>query len=103
MNRIVFLAVIIAIVLGCKPTPPDVTFVGGNGSNFDNAVLIKGATELTGIPAEYGWLAKQYPGYRKLDQSTIEQNQRLYDVIRFTTREGIQKNVYFDITEFYGK
>ena len=97
------------ILLGCQatsvgltsPIPPTVTFAGGDGLSCETAILIKGAKEDTGVQSEYGWLAQRYPGYYVEKQSFEERDKRLYDVIEITTREGVRKKVYFDITEFY--
>ena len=66
-------------------------------------MVIKGATEQTGVHAEYEYLAKHYPGYKRGGQSLHEHNGKNFDVLEFTTAEGQPKTIYFDITDFYGK
>ena len=111
MKKIFFLAVTTALLAACQttqlgPTPPipsTVSFAGGDGSSVESAVLIKGATESTGVQAEYGWLAQHYPRYRMGEQSLQKHGARLYDAMEITTSDGTRKTVYFDISEFYGK
>ncbi len=80
-----------------------VTYAGGDGSSFEKAVIIKGATEQTGVRAEYQWLAKNYPGYMRRRQSLKQNDGKVYDVLAITTEGGKELDVYFDITEFFGK
>lgn len=109
----VLLALMIVALTGCGGsappahesgvTPVGVSYAGGDGSSIGQAVIIKGATEQTGVHAEYEWIAQRYPGYRKGRQSLRESGGKHYDVLEFTTASGEEKRVYFDITDFYGK
>ena len=79
-------------------------YAGGDGSNIEQAVVIKGATdEETGVAAEYAWLRQKYPGYHNGGQSVMGQGGSKYDKIDFTTTEGQKMTAYFDITDFFGK
>jgi len=80
-----------------------ITFAGGDGSTLDKAVVIKGATAATGVHAEYEWLTKHFPGYKMKEQALTSRNGRSYDVLHFTTPDGKAHEVYFDITDFFGK
>jgi len=107
------LALMAVMIIGChraQPvshedtvTPVGVSYAGGDGSSIEQAVVIKGATESTGVHAEYVWIAQRYPGYRRGTQSLRASGGRQYDVLEFTTASGEQKRVYFDITDFFGK
>ena len=109
----VLLAVMIVALCGCgrsAPTahettvsPPGVSFAGGDGSSVEQAVIVNGATEQTGVDAEYAWIAQRYPGYRKDSQTLRGADGKHYDVLEFTTSSGEKKRVYFDITDFFGK
>ena len=92
--------------------PPDLTkivYEGGDGSSFENAIVIKNATTTReGIAAEYAHIEKKHgqriEDWKLIMQSSNVQNGRRYDVI---TIRIISDNTtiayYFDITDFYGK
>lgn len=80
----------------------EISFGGGDGSSFEKAVVIKGATEATGVKAEYAYLREHFPGYTMGKQALVNHEKRVYDVLDFTTKDGA-KTVYFDITGFFGK
>lgn len=98
--RFAILAVLAFLAL--TPLSAEVTLAGGDGSSFEKAILVQGATEATGVPAEYAYLRKRYPGYVFTKQSLLSHKDRLYDALDFTW-EGKPHRVYFDITEFFGK
>lgn len=98
--RLALLAVLAFFVI--TPLSAEVTLAGGDGSSFEKAILVQGATEATGVPAEYVYLGKHYPGYVFTKQSLLNHKDRLYDALDFTWK-GKQRRVYFDITEFFGK
>lgn len=99
--RLAFFAVFALFSLA-SPLSAEVTLAGGDGSSFEKAILVQGATEATGVPAEYAYLRKHYPGYVFTKQSLLNHKDRLYDALDFTW-EGKRYTVYFDITEFFGK
>lgn len=101
MRRIAFLS-LFAFAALVTPLSADVTLAGGDGSSFEKAILVQGATDATGVPAEYEYLRKHYPGYVFAKQSLLNYKDRLYDALDFTW-EGKRCTVYFDITEFFGK
>ena len=82
----------------------EVTYAGGDGSTQEKAVIIKGAKDSTiGIRAEYDWVAKKYPGYQRKGQSLHKVDGKSYDVLEIVTKDGKEVEVYFDITDFFGK
>ncbi len=83
--------------------PPAITYAGGDGSSIEKAVVINGATEETGVHAEYEYLARQHPGYKRGGQSLQSHNGKAYDVLEFTTADGKKSTIYFDISAFFGK
>jgi hypothetical protein len=108
MKTRAFLRVFLAMVFLCAAhsslaKPPGISYAGGDGSSFEKAVLIKGATEETGVHAEYEYLQKHYPGYRRGGQSLQSSKGRSFDVLELTTADGKKMTIYFDITEFFGK
>lgn len=73
------------------------------GTSFENAIIIKVETEAAGVQEEYKWLSQNYPGYATLRKSQTSNANRHYDVIKIRTRNGDEKNIYFDISSFFGK
>jgi hypothetical protein len=80
-----------------------IAYEGGDGSSAEKAIIIKNATEETGVKAEYAYLAKHFPGYKRGKQSLVREKNRMYDVLEVTTAEGKALTIFFDITEFFGK
>ncbi len=111
--RLVLSICMMVVLAGCQTgqqsafhdtvTPPGVWYEGGDGSTLQQAVIIKGATERTGVHAEYVWIAQRYPGYRAGRQTLQKSGDKAYDVLEFTTSRGEHKYVCFDITDFFGK
>lgn len=65
-------------------------------------MIIEGATESTGVEAEYRYLNKHFPGFQMGRQSLVHDKEKSYDVIEFTTKDG-KRVIFFDITDFFGK
>lgn len=74
-----------------------------DGSSFDNAIVITEKTEMLGIRAEYNWLEKAYPDYKSKGQSLNYYKKKPFDIIHIITSNGLEKDVYFDISNFFGK
>lgn len=86
-----------------------VTCIENSGETVKEAIVIKDATDnLDGIAAEYSYLAKKF-GRRDIDwevrkQEFLEDQGRKYDALEvFFPAESSVKNIYFDITDFFGK
>jgi hypothetical protein len=81
-----------------------VKYEGGDGSSLEKAIVIKGAKDSrVGIESEYAWVTKHHPGYKLRRQSLRSKDGKRYDVLEITTKDGKDVEVYFDITEFFGK
>lgn len=119
---------LIASLAACSPSdlPPDATliagtnvsdsfdrgipggsrhirFLGGDGSSLEQAILIAGARgEYDGVQSEYDWLATHRPGWRPVYQYLLEKRPRLYDMLEIS-KGGQTAQVYFDITDYFGK
>ncbi len=74
-----------------------------DGSSFEKAVVIKDKSETTGVSAEYTWLREHYPGYKSLGQSLLYKGKKPYDKLSIQTADGEKKEIYFDISNFFGK
>jgi hypothetical protein len=75
----------------------------GDGSSFENAIIIKEHTESTGVSAEYAWLRQNYPGYKLQKQALVNNKGVPYDVLDIVTGNGEKKSIYFNISRFFGK
>src|ERR1700730_5474 len=81
-----------------------IRFSGGDGSSVESAVAIEGArNEEEGIVAESYWISRNRPGWRKGDQALINGNGRQFDRISYTSPDGKQAVIFFDVTSFFGK
>ena len=76
---------------------------GADGSSFEKAIVIQEKSELVGVDAEYKWLAQNYPGYSRGSQALVFHDNKPYDILTIKTKDGEEKKVYFDISNFYGK
>ncbi len=87
---------------------PQITYGGGPGDSLENAIVIKGAPDpRAGIAAEYRYLEEKW-GRRNADwklsrQSLLHKGGRSYDFMQIELKDGSPKEVYFDITDFFGK
>ena len=78
-----------------------VRYAGGDGSSFEQAVILVGATLLSGPRAEHDFVQRNYVGYEFRKQSLKEQNGRTYDALEFMTADGEIKTIYFDISGYF--
>lgn len=74
-----------------------------DGSSFDKAIIITETSDLAGTTAEYTWLKKYYPGYKMIKQSLVNHDKKPFDILNIRTKEGTEKDIYFDISSSYGK
>jgi hypothetical protein len=82
---------------------PAVVFRGGDGTSFEKAVIVKAPDGATGVRAEYAWLAEHFPGARPCRQSLQSRGPRSYDVLEIHDASGAKREIYFDITAFFGR
>lgn len=74
-----------------------------DGSSYEKAIFIDKSTETAGVDAEYVWLKENYPGYQMIKQSLVHHDGRSYDILKIKTKDGAEKDIYFDISKFFGK
>jgi hypothetical protein len=87
----------------CAGTLQDAKFAGGDGGSCANAVEIQGVSdEKTGVQAERAWLAQHYPGHTVNAQALTDSSGKKTDRIEITTADGAKREIYFDISEFFG-
>jgi len=83
--------------------PGKVTFEGRNGDSLENAIIIKGARDgQEGVDAEHWWLRKHFPGYQPKGQGLLHREGKAYDKLEIVLPDGKQKEVFFDISSFFG-
>jgi hypothetical protein len=94
---IYLMTVVLAVMMaGCAATSID-SSGGRDGSSFGKAVIVGS------VRAEYLYIDRTFPGANILSQMVTENDGNPFDVVTITTREGVQKDVYFDISKFYRK
>jgi hypothetical protein len=68
-----------------------------NGSEPAQAVVVPS------VDAEYEWVRRHYPNYAVVRQSLMEIAETTYDVLLLSAPDGQEREVYFDISQFYGQ
>jgi hypothetical protein len=81
----------------------DIRYLRGDGRTAETAVVIGGArSSMDGVPAEYAWIRQNLPGARIESQSLVT-GSKVYDVFDVTLPSGETREVFFDITAFFGR
>jgi hypothetical protein len=118
--KVAFLLIVFLLVFGCESKqaqtiPPSkdsksvsnpkagASFSGGDGSSIEEAVIITAPNNYLGIRAEYDWIKKNCPGWQLELQSVLKGGGKVYDKMYFRTPNGRRTNLFFDVTDFYGK
>jgi hypothetical protein len=79
------------------------TYGHGDGSNCTQAVIVHARNETEGGRAEYAWIAARYPGYQREMQALMQCNGHAADQLRIRTAAGREVDVFFDISEYFGR
>lgn len=79
------------------------TYSGGDGTTFENAVVIHAASDRAATSTEYAWLQEHFPGAKKTGQSLRSHGQRVFDVLEAELIDGSTQSFYFDISATFGK
>jgi hypothetical protein len=111
----------LAYLLGCATLPMVVIFVslvaagwvyftvpvdagqGRDGLSVGTALVVEAETEFDAVNAEYTWLATRRPSDIFLTQSLVVEGDQAYDVFEMQRPDGGTYDLYFDITNAYGK
>ena len=56
-----------------------------------------------GVDREYQWIFEHYGKFRKTGVGLATVEQRKFDVVRVAFPDGTEKEIFFDITSFFGK
>ncbi|MBS1663813.1 MAG: hypothetical protein JST68_22400 [Bacteroidetes bacterium] len=97
------LAFMAVLAIACSSSKHSTGNSTRDGSSYENAIVIKETSEKKGVDAEYDWLREHYPGYKRGRQALTTKNGKPYDVLSIETADGVKKDVYFDISKFFGK
>jgi len=76
---------------------------GGDGSSFENAIIISDCDNIEGVDQEYNEVQKRFGNYKLIRQSLLNQEGRMFDKLELELEDGRIIEVYFDITDFFGK
>ena len=74
-----------------------------DGLSFATAVVITEKTETSGVQAEYAWIKQHYENYEIKKQSLSYHDKKPFNVITITLANGNNLDLYFDITNYFGK
>lgn len=103
-NSLIVLALLCS---SCASTGPERTSshasIGQEGTSIQTSVPIKATNSAEGVAAEYAWIARKHPGFKRESQSLLLEGKRAYDLIEITTADGKRMAYYFDVTSFFGK
>ncbi|MCP4897262.1 MAG: hypothetical protein GY906_09860 [bacterium] len=81
-----------------------IRFEGGNGTSLEQAVVVLNAESTKeGVAAENLWIKWKYKGSKKVEQQLSSVEDRHYDVVTIEVSSGARVDLWFDITEFFGK
>ena len=79
------------------PKPTD------DGLSYSTAIVITEKTETTGVRAEYKWIGEHYSDYKVKGQALTTHDNKPFDVITITLSNGKDLDLYFDISNYFGK
>jgi hypothetical protein len=83
-------------------------YSGGNGETMEDAVVVNAPNTAIGVAAEYRYVSRRF-GQPDIDWTPVLQSLhkaedgRRYDVLAIRLKSGEVKELYFDITSFFGK
>ena len=100
---IIFSGLIMFSFFGCGEATSKVKTSETKSVTCGKLIKIYAKSEMQGIMAEYKWLDKNYPGYQKISQALVNCDGIPTDIIRIKTSNGETKDIYFDISSFFGK
>ncbi|MFI5137447.1 MAG: hypothetical protein ACHQIM_06445 [Sphingobacteriales bacterium] len=108
-KAIIYIFIICALGASCSSAKKTIqnsataSVAGNDGSSYEKAIVIHEDHETQGIHAEYAWLRDKYPGYKTKGQSLNYYKNKPYDIIHIIMSDNKETDVYFDISNFYGK
>jgi uncharacterized protein YcfL len=106
MKKYIYLLIALFFLFSCAAKKKVVvmgSYSGGDGSSFENAVIINETHDGRGVDDEYAWIKIHYPYATNNGQALEYNGKKPYDILTITTRDNKTISVYFDISKFYGK
>jgi hypothetical protein len=108
------IVVIGMLILSCSPRqatsiPGRITFSGGSGEAFHDAVVISGTRNKSeGIAGEYSFISKLHgkrgEGWQLVGQTVIREKNKIVDVVEIQLGSVSDRRIYyFDVSDFLGK
>jgi hypothetical protein len=82
---------------------PTTVYSGGDGSSVENAVVVMAKNEDEGVRRENEWIFAHHGTFRKTGVGLATVEKRKYDAIRVELADHSEKEIFFDITSFFGK
>jgi hypothetical protein len=76
---------------------PDEVAPDRDGSSPQAAIAIDS------VAGEYGWLQKHLPGFFLTRQALTQFDGRMFDVLTIRNDAGIERQIFFDVSSFYGR
>ena len=76
---------------------------GGDGSSLEDAIIISDCNDIEGVDLEYIEVKKRFGNYTLIRQSLLNNEGRMFDKLELELEDGSNIEVYFDITDFFGK
>jgi hypothetical protein len=84
--------------------PGNYQYSGGHGDRLETAIVMEGnLNEMTGVDAEYAYVARHLPGWGVCGQALLNPGRRAYDQLDLMNAAGQRRSVFFDITDWIGK
>ncbi len=74
-----------------------------NLAGCDDLVVIEANDTAKGIEMENDYIEKTWPGSRKIGQSLSQCGSGMVDIITIQQPDGTTRDVWFDISSFFGK
>jgi len=99
-----FVSIALSLPLAQFAFAAPVSYGGGDGGTIETAIIVKGAVnEEEGVLAENTYIAKLHPDWRSIRTALVSKSGRYYDTNSYISKDGSQRTLIFDITEFFGK
>jgi hypothetical protein len=105
MHRIAASAFLALLLAACDTVPTRSEGMSANafdGLTAETAVRLHEKNEAAGIAAEKDWIRKNYPDAKIKSQSLL-MGPRAMDLIKLELPSGESRDIYFDISSFFGK
>lgn len=84
--------------------PGSYQYSGGPGDRLESAIVMDGnLNEMTGVDAEYAYVARRLPGWGVCGQALLNPGRRAYDQLDLVNAAGQRRSIFFDITDWIGK